>query len=178
MPDSPLTFGRRLGLAWSSFFRALFSPGWAEKHLLGPPPSTIPSPPPKAKEAAPDPTGALQLLRILQREGRLVDFAQQDVTGFSDVEVGAAARVVHEGVRRTLQRIATWEKIREESEGTRITLETGFDGRAHKLLGAVPSTPPYSGVLRHAGWRVTRFELEECLDRDALRVIAPAEVEL
>jgi len=176
--DSHFTFGRRLGLAWSSFFRALFSPAWAQHCLSAPAPSDPPPRAPLPPKTAEAPTAALQLLGILQREGRLVDFAQQDVAGFSDAEIGAAARVVHEGVRRSLLRLGTWERIREEAEGTRITLEAGFDGRAHKLLGAVPNAPPYSGILRHPGWRVTRFELEECLDQDALRVIAPAEVEL
>ena len=42
----------------------------------------------------------LMLLSALQREGRFVDFIRQDVAGFSDEDIGAAARVVHGGCRK------------------------------------------------------------------------------
>src|SRR5262249_23557231 len=46
---------------------------------------------------------ALTLLAAFQREGRLVDFLQQEIAGFSDEEIGAAARVVHGGCRKAFQ---------------------------------------------------------------------------
>src|SRR4051812_3597376 len=45
---------------------------------------------------------ALMLLAGFQREGRLVDFLRQEVAGFTDTDIGAAARVVHGGCRRVL----------------------------------------------------------------------------
>src|SRR5215831_3115113 len=54
------------------------------------------SPPPAAVAAAPrkpDATpGALQLLALLQREGRLVDFLAEDISGYDDASIGAAVR--------------------------------------------------------------------------------------
>ena len=40
---------------------------------------------------------AIQLLALLQREGRLVDFLREDLGSYSDAQIGAAARDVHAG---------------------------------------------------------------------------------
>ena len=37
------------------------------------------------------------------REGRLIDFLMDDLTAYGDAQVGAAARVVHEGCKAVLQ---------------------------------------------------------------------------
>ncbi len=120
----------------------------------------------------------MQLLNVLQREGRLVDFLQQDIIGFPDADVGAAARVVHQGCRRALQQALSLEVIRSEPEGTPITLEAGFDPRPYRLLGNVQGQPPYRGTLRHRGWRLKELSLGEPLATADLTIIAPAEVEL
>jgi hypothetical protein len=39
----------------------------------------------------------------MQREARFVDFIQEDVAPYTDAEIGAAARVVHEGCRKVLR---------------------------------------------------------------------------
>lgn len=121
---------------------------------------------------------ALQLLATLQREGRLIDFIQQDVTGFSDAEVGAAARVVHQGCRRALEQTIGIEPIRRESEGSSLVLDEGFDAKAHRLLGNVQGQPPYRGTLRHRGWRATRATLEQPMPAADLTILCAAEVEL
>src|SRR2546422_8580288 len=43
---------------------------------------------------------ALMLLAALQREGRFIDFVRQDVAGFPDEDIGAAAPRVPAGRRR------------------------------------------------------------------------------
>src|SRR5262249_49424094 len=43
--------------------------------------------------------GALGLLGVLQQEGRLLDFLEEDLGGYSDEQIGAAARGIHEGCR-------------------------------------------------------------------------------
>jgi hypothetical protein len=121
---------------------------------------------------------ALQLLGLLQREGRLVDFVQQDIIGFSDAEVGAAARVVHEGCRRALSGHASFVPVRTEAEGSKIVLEGGFDAAAVKLTGNVQGSPPYRGTLRHRGWQVEEIKLPERIGAHDPRIVAPAEVEL
>ena len=44
----------------------------------------------------------VNFLAILQEQGRLVDFLMDDIKGYSDAQVGAAARVLHEGCRAVL----------------------------------------------------------------------------
>ena len=122
--------------------------------------------------------GPLQLLALLQREGRLVDFLEQDITGFGDAEVGAAARVVHEGCRRALAAHATLEPVRDEQEDSRVEVPVGFDPSQVKLTGNVAGQPPYRGVLRHRGWRIRELRLPEPIRGHDFHVVAPAEVEL
>jgi hypothetical protein len=120
----------------------------------------------------------MRLLSILQREGRLVDFLQQDVTSFSDADVGAAARVVHDGCRKALHAHATIEPVRLEAEGARVTIEAAYDADRLRLLGDVKGSPPYAGVLRHRGWQAVRFAMPETVGVHDETVLAPAEVEV
>jgi hypothetical protein len=131
---------------------------------------------PKLRSAPTD--SALQLLGLLQREGRLIDFVQEDVSGFSDAQIGAAARVVHESVRKALNAHLELTRVRNESEGTRITVAKGFSPSELRLTGQVVGDPPFHGTLTHAGWRVKRIDLPQLSDGSELSVIAPAEVEL
>lgn len=195
MASQQLSFVSRIALAWSSYFRVLFDPAWAKRvQELSTPPRLPempgePTSPPRSPTAAPPPAAApepaerdlgpaMQLLGLLQREGRLVDFLQQDIATFSDAQIGAASRVVHSGCRRALNRIATLRHLREEPEGTEVTLSEGFDPKAIKLLGNVQGAPPYRGTLRHGGWKVERFELEDVSEPASLNIVAQAEVEL
>ncbi len=120
----------------------------------------------------------LALLAALQREGRLVDFLQQEVAAFSDEEVGAAARVVHAGCRRVLQQSIELVPAVPEAEGAAIHLPVGFDAQRVRLTGNVAGQPPFHGTVKHHGWVASsvRFPaLSESLDP---RVVAAAEVEL
>ncbi len=131
-----------------------------------------------ATARSPEATGALLLLGMLQREGRFIDFVQQDVTDFPDAQVGAAARVVHEGCRRVLADHLTVEAVRAEDEGGNVTLAAGFDAAAIKLTGNVQGEPPFRGVVRHRGWRAVRLKLPQAVGQGGPEVLAPAEVEL
>src|SRR3990172_2663367 len=62
------------------------------------PPATASSPPAPAQPHS----EALQVLSLLQRDGRLIDFLSESLEGFSDSEIGAAARTVHAGCRKAL----------------------------------------------------------------------------
>jgi hypothetical protein len=121
---------------------------------------------------------ALVLLALLQREGRLVDFLEQDIADFDDEDIGAAARAVHEGCRKALRSHATVEPVRDEAEESRVTIEAGYAPSDVKLTGAVGPKPPYAGVLRHRGWRVRELSLPEPVAGHDVQVVAPAEVEL
>jgi hypothetical protein len=127
---------------------------------------------------APRERGALLLLALLQREGRFVDFLQQDVTDFDDEQIGAAARVVHEGCRKALKGHLKVTPIRAEAEGDKVTLAEGYDVQANKLVGNVSGKPPYKGSVQHRGWRAEHLQLpSEVGDHDP-GVLAQAEVEL
>jgi len=118
------------------------------------------------------------LLALLQAEGRLVDFLQQDISDFDDVDVGAAARVVHQGCGKVLSAHAELEPVRSEAEDTAVEIAEGYDPAEIKLTGALSGTPPYRGILRHAGWRARALRLPRCLSAHDPSVLAPAEIEL
>jgi hypothetical protein len=187
VPDpQDLSFATRFWFAWLCFFKVLFDGRFAalvwgvrETGALPPPPAPEPAAPKVAPVVkAADSVGALQMLALLQREGRLVDFLQQDIASFSDAEVGAAARVVHEGCRKALRAHAEIAPVIEDAEGSRVQLEAGFDADRVKLVGDVKGRPPYAGVLRHRGWRATKIELPRLVGGHDEHILAPAEVEL
>lgn len=186
MTDTNPSFFARLALAFVAFFKVLFDPRYAGLVQRLPSGDTPPAPAPEPKEPkveAPKlreaPTdSALQLLGLLQREGRLIDFLQEEVAGFSDAEIGAAARVVHESTKKALFEHVELERVRTEAEGSRVTIEKGFSAAEIRLVGNVVGEAPFTGTLTHAGWRVRRIELPKLAEGHDVRVLAPAEVEL
>lgn len=121
---------------------------------------------------------ALQLLGLLQRDARLIDFVEEDMTAYADAEVGAAARIVHEGCRKVLREHFTLEPVRSEAEGSGITLAPGFDAAAVRVTGRVVGQPPFTGSLAHRGWRVSETRLPKLADSHDASIVAQAEVEL
>ncbi|WP_437671747.1 DUF2760 domain-containing protein [Sorangium sp. So ce131] len=206
--DTPLPWSTRLWFAFACFFRVLFDPGFAARAwqareaVAALPPAGPPEParlepardgaapprpaaaeaakaaPKEPAPAAPAVSSALQLLALLQREGRLVDFLEQDIASFGDADVGVAARMVHEGCRKALRGHAKLAPVRGEDEGARVTLEAGYDPAEVKLIGNVSGSAPYRGVLRHRGWRAVDLSLPTPIAGHDASVIAPAEVEL
>lgn len=128
------------------------------------------------KESTPD--AALQLLALLQKEARFVDFVQENVAQYSDAEIGAAARVVHEGCRKVIGQVFELAPVRTETEGSRLTLPKGFDAASVRLAGNVVGEPPFTGTLVHRGWKVENIRLPKVAEGHDTRIIAPAEVEL
>jgi uncharacterized protein DUF2760 len=134
----------------------------------------------KPRALAPEQVHAssLLLLNALQREGRLLDFLQQDVATFSDEQVGAAARVVHGGCRKILQQYFDFEPAAKEPEGAQVDLPKGFDPHRWRLTGNVAGQPPFRGTLRHHGWVARQVRMPALAETIDPRVVAPAEVEL
>lgn len=128
-------------------------------------------------EKAP-PDSALLLLGLLQKEGRFIDFMQEDVGGYSDQEVGAAARVVHEGCGRVLREHLHIAPVRSEAEGSQVTLAAGFNPSEVRPTGQVVGEPPFTGALVHRGWKATDIQLPQIASSHDLRILAAAEVEL
>ena len=120
------------------------------------------------------------LLATFQEKGRLVDFLQDDITGYSDAQVGAAARVVHQGCKAVLNEYFRIVPVREESEGAKVTVPAGYAADEYRLAGKISGQAPFSGTLMHRGWKAQSVSLPRVLHaRDDQRpTIAPAEVEL
>jgi len=135
----------------------------------------VAAPPPPARPAPAD--GALRLLGLLQEQGRLVDFLEEDLAPYPDDQIGGAVRAIHEGCRKALHAQFALEPVLRGAEGEDVTVDAGFDAAAVRLVGNVAGAPPFRGVLRHGGWRVTSASLPERQGIDP-RVIAPAEVEI
>jgi Domain of unknown function (DUF2760) len=140
-----------------------------------PKPAVRVSPSP-APVAAVEPT-AIEMLALLQRDGRLVDFLMEDIAQYADGQVGAAVREVHTGCRQSLMQHLTLTPVLDAQEGGRVTVDAGTDAARVKIVGNVSGQPPFQGVLRHRGWTAARVALPS-LPPSARSVVAPAEVEV
>jgi hypothetical protein len=189
-PTQLPSFWSRLSLAFGTFFKTVGDAEFAARvrdDQVGPvaAPAPAPAPVPAAapvpvpvqlREATPD--AALQLLTLLQREARLIDFAHENLAAYADADIGAAARVVHEGCARVLKEHFTIAPVRTEAEGARVTLEEGFDAASVRLTGNVVGKAPFKGTLSHRGWKATDVRLPQLAKEHDATVLAPAEVEL
>jgi hypothetical protein len=137
---------------------------------------SVPPPAPAVRAEA----EVVGFLAALQEKGRLVDFLMDDITAYSDAQVGAAARVVHQGCRSVLDGCFQIRPLREEKEGAVVTVPAGSAADAYRLIGKITGQPPFSGTLAHRGWRTEAVKLPRLVraDDDTLPAIAPAVVEL
>jgi hypothetical protein len=133
---------------------------------------------PEVRPAAPTGAAALQLLALLQQEGRFVDFIEEDIAAYSDEQVGAAVRAIHAGCRSALRDRVELLPVLAAAEGATVTVEPGFDPGAVRVTGNVRGEPPYRGVLRHPGWRSGGVKLPEQTGGSDASILAPAEVEV
>ncbi len=122
----------------------------------------------------------VNFLATLQQRGRLLDFLMDDITAYSDAQVGAAARVVHDGCRAALKEHLNIRPVREEKEGSTIEVPAGHAADEYRLVGRIAGEAPFAGILVHRGWKVEEVRLPRLLRREDERLptIAPAEVEL
>ena len=122
----------------------------------------------------------VSFLAIFQERGRLIDFLMDDITTYDDAQVGAAARVVHQGCKAALQEHVRIGPIREESEGSSVTISAGYAADEYRLIGKISGPGPFSGTLLHHGWKIDSVNLPRLVraDPERLPTIAPAEVEL
>lgn len=120
----------------------------------------------------------MHLFSVLQREGRLMDFLQEDLSAYDDGQIGAAVRSIHEGCAKTLATYLDVQPVMSQQEGDTVDIAVDFDPTAIKLVGNVVGEPPFSGVLRHRGWQLRSFKLPELGDLPNPDIIAPAEVEV
>jgi len=120
----------------------------------------------------------VHLFSVLQREGRLMDFFQEDLAKYEDAQIGAAVRSVHENCSKTVKRYLSPEPVMRQDEGETVEIEAGFDRQAIKLIGNVGTQPPFSGIVRHRGWQLRSIRLPELSEAETPNLIAPAEIEI
>ena len=119
-----------------------------------------------------------QIKALLQEKGRLVDFLMEDTTSYEDSEVGAAARVIHQGCRQVLQEYFQISAISEGQEGSQVTVPAGYSADQYRLVGKLAGDPPFTGTLLHKGWKTDSVKLPRVVNTERLPAIAPAEIEL
>lgn len=149
--------------------------------------TATPQPEPLAAAVEQDPqklqdAAVIQFLARLQDKGRLVDFIMDDMTPYGDEQVGAAARIVHQGCQEVLGDFFKITPLHDGAEEESITLAQGYDSASYRLVGSVSEQPPYTGVVLHRGWvthsvNLPRVSAADLMEDDAY-VIAPAEVEV
>lgn len=131
-----------------------------------------------AAPSAPSPAPALRLLSLLQQEGRLIDFLQEDIDTYNDAQIGAAVRSIHAGCRKALSERIELERIFAAEDGSQVTVESGFDPATVRLTGNVSGNPPFRGTLQHGGWRASKVTLPQSPGDTDPTIVAPAEVEI
>lgn len=168
-----MSFFARLKLAWRVLFGTAAAP--SQPPAL---PASAPVAPPSPLTLEQQHGSALFFLGLLQREGRLLDFVQEDIGQVSDADLGAAARIVHDGCRQVLKQYLPLLPVMNEVEGAQVSLPTGFDASRFRLTGNVTGVGPWRGALKHHGWVVSSVHLPVVPTTIDVKVIAPAEIEL
>ena len=170
----------KIGLAFRAFFNLLFGGTLSDDVLteLGLKKSAAPvkpaAPAPPARTAS---DGALQFLGILQRDSRLVDFLMEDIKSYSDDQVGAAVRELHDQCRDAVARYVTLQPVIDGVEGT-FAKAPSSDPNVVKFIGNVPAKTPDGGTLRHKGWRAAKIDLPALAAQQDATILAPAEIEI
>ena len=184
-------FWERVTIAFRCFFSILFhgdipndivekrvKPAGPGPQVPASAPSSVSRPTEADRAASETFDRAVQMLALLQRDGRLIDFLAEDISPYPDAQLGAAVRTIHEACRKVLDHYVELEPILKSEENQPVTIQAGFDASAIKLLGNVTGTPPVRGVLRHKGWHVKQVNLPPLPQASGRMVIAPAEVEI
>jgi hypothetical protein len=145
-----------------------------------PAPAAAPAQPPLRGPETPEvrAEGALLLLGLLQREGRLVDFLTEGLDQHGDAAIGAAVRDIHRGCRKVLNDHVRLEPVMPGQEEGPVVVPRGFDPAEVRLIGRAAGEPPFRGILVHHGWRAVDVKLPSLSEGVDRRVVAPAEVRL
>jgi hypothetical protein len=120
----------------------------------------------------------VHLISVLQKEGRLMDFFSEDLDDYEDEQIGAAVRTIHESCKKAIHKYLSADAVIDKDEDEEITVPPGFDPNAIKLTGNVTGEPPFKGVVRHRGWKITKLEMPTLSGSRNPNIIAPAEVEI
>ena len=174
----------RIAYAFRSFFSILFGGTLAPDIALAfgyskaaavkaAAPAPKPEAPPKPQAGPAD--GAVQILSILQRDARLVDFLMEDISAYSDEQIGAAVRDVQAQSKQSMERYLRLQPVLDNVEGDYVKLDGVAPGSV-KLIGNVPANGKApGGILRHKGWQAERVDLPTAAPGS---ILAPVEIEV
>ena len=120
----------------------------------------------------------LHSLTVFQREGRLLDFFDEDLSQYDDEQIGAAVRSIQEDCKKAVKKYIDPRPVIDSEEGESVTVEAGFDMDSISLVGNVSGEPPFKGILKHRGWKAGKSEIPKLSDIQDASIITPAEVEI
>jgi hypothetical protein len=120
----------------------------------------------------------LHTLSVLQREGRLLDFFDEDLARYEDAQIGAAVRSIQEDCKQAVKKYIDPRPVVDSDEGQPITIAAGFDMDAITLVGHVTGDPPFEGIVKHPGWKAGKKEIPKLSDIQDPAVITPAEIQI
>ena len=190
--EETLSLATRLWFAWLCFFRVLFDGAFAARVWSARDAPALPAPRRAARpRRRPRPRPRPRALRrspsrrsssspsSSARAGSSTS-SQQDIASFRDADVGAAARVVHEGCRKALRAHADARaRARRGARARASTLAAGFDARRGEAHGRRRRAALRTrACCATAAGAPTTLELPELVGGHDARVLAPAEVEL
>ncbi len=157
----------RLWLAIQAFFKALKEPEKAVQFIDDP-----------VKKTEKSDLSHLKLLTLLQDSGRIIDFLKEDISSFSDAQVGAVVRKIHQDCGKSLEEFVAIRPIIEEPEGSMITISAGFNPSEMKIVGKVNDAFPLKGKIVHRGWKATKRSLPKKSGEHSGEFLCPAEIEV
>ncbi|MDD7987070.1 DUF2760 domain-containing protein [Lentisphaera marina] len=132
----------------------------------------------KAAASKNDRSDAIYTLTLLQREGRLIDFLKEDIGPYSDEQVGAAVRQIHEGCGKVLEKHFKVQPLIDSAEGDEVEVPKAYDPAKFSLSGQVSGDGPFKGSLVHKGWQASELSLPERSKETDTSVICPSEVDI
>lgn len=124
----------------------------------------------------------VNFLGLLQESGRIFDFLMNDITTYSDTQVGVAARVVHQGLSSLVHKYFEVVPVHSGQEGDRIKINAAQSENGYHLIGRVTDAAENTGDVVHRGWRTKKITLPRVIALEqslaGKGVIAPALVEI
>ena len=159
----------------SASFDQLIAEGSAPK-IESKPAAVAPAP---AKPAAPARSDALSLIAALQREARLLDIVTESLDGYSDAQIGAAAKEVLRDTGSVIERMFGLKPLTDAADGTELETPAKFDAAEYRLTGSVSGEAPFRGTVAHHGWKATKCEIPKWSgEKSSAMTIAPIELEI
>lgn len=173
----------RVELAFRTFFWIFFKKSFADKienfFLEQPETPLLEEKIPQIETPQKVRNDAIQVIALLQREGRLIDFLKESIDSYSDAQIGAAVRDIHRDCAAVIDRVFDVKPVVDNEEGSTFTVNPGFDPEQYRLTGNITGNPPYEGTIRHHGWRASKVDLPIWNgSEESAEIISPAEVEL